>query len=82
MTDPVKETIIDNFFGQFYQRVVLMKTDATDIVQTARQRLEASSALLDTAKKTLENTPQELEQRCHVSKIKRQFLTQALEGLS
>lgn len=76
------QNIIDTSFGRYYEKSVLRHEDASDVIESLNKRLQASELLRNDAKQRLSEMPELLEKRCVVTKKKREFLTQALEGLS
>ena len=73
--------IIDASFTRYYEKTVLRRENADDVVQGLRRRVEASQSLLGDAKAQFDAVPEVLCKRCFVTKKKREFLTQVLEGM-
>lgn len=74
------QNIIDTSFGRYYEKMVIRHEDASDVVYGLNKRLQASEYLRKDAINRLNEIPEVLEKRCYVTKKKREFLTQALEG--
>lgn len=73
-------SMIDYYFGKFYEEEVIKNSDSSKIISTFKHKLEANQSLKAEAQKLLATLTDSITKKCFTSKKKKDFLTKALEA--
>lgn len=72
---------LDYMFSKYYEKAVVKNSDASNEVSATKKRLDANQNLMAEAKALLATLSDAITNKCFVSKKKKEFLKQVLEGV-